>query len=189
MHLVGRFKLKSIKEFKRILIIGSPGSGKTTFSKKLGELLEIPIYHLDDFYWFENWQRIAPTEWELTLHSLCNQSSWIIDGNHFKTLDIRLSYADLVILLDYPTRVCFKSFFLRSIQRYFGINKDTLPVRIKSDLNYQPKFKIQWHLVKLVLFFKQATRPRIQGLAKKHSVEIITLLSRKKSQVFLEKQR
>jgi adenylate kinase family enzyme len=36
---------------RRVLVIGSGGSGKSTFSNKLGKLLNIEVLHLDRFYW------------------------------------------------------------------------------------------------------------------------------------------
>lgn len=40
--------------YERILVIGSPGSGKTTFSLRLGEALAIPVVHLDRLNWYGN---------------------------------------------------------------------------------------------------------------------------------------
>ena len=32
---------------KKIIIIGCPGSGKSTFARKLSDITNIPLYHLD----------------------------------------------------------------------------------------------------------------------------------------------
>jgi adenylate kinase family enzyme len=41
---------------KRIMIIGiSPGVGKSTFARRLGELLQVEVYHLDAYFWKPNW--------------------------------------------------------------------------------------------------------------------------------------
>ena len=40
---------------ERILIIGGNGSGKTTFSRALAEVLHLPLIHLDTLYWRDNW--------------------------------------------------------------------------------------------------------------------------------------
>lgn len=34
----------------KIAVIGSGGSGKSTFSRKLGNILNLPVYHLDTMY-------------------------------------------------------------------------------------------------------------------------------------------
>ena len=35
---------------KKIIIIGSPGAGKSIFSKKLKDVTNFPLYHLDMLY-------------------------------------------------------------------------------------------------------------------------------------------
>ena len=49
---------------KKILVIGSPGSGKSYFSKQLSKILNIPVYHLDLIYWHENWVSMPKEEFE-----------------------------------------------------------------------------------------------------------------------------
>ena len=49
---------------KRILIIGCAGSGKSTLAKKLSKKLQLPIIHLDKYFWGENWDRPTDEEWE-----------------------------------------------------------------------------------------------------------------------------
>ncbi|MDQ0272841.1 adenylate kinase family enzyme [Cytobacillus purgationiresistens] len=35
----------------RIMVIGvSAGAGKSTFARKLGDALHLPVYHLDSYY-------------------------------------------------------------------------------------------------------------------------------------------
>ena len=163
-----------IKQSKRILIVGSPGSGKTTFSVHLGKALQIPVFLLDDYYWLEGWQRVDPNQWKLILQQLCSKPSWIIDGNHLNTLEQRLPYADLVILLNCSVFICFWRFFKRSIKRFF--NKDGhLPRNIKESELYKPKISIQWHIIKLILFYKLLTKPKIMKLIQKHSLTILIL--------------
>ncbi len=189
LHQVERFKLNNIQSIKHILVIGSPGSGKTTFSKELSKILGLPIHHLDDYYWLENWQRIDAKEWESTLHTLCATPTWIIDGNHFKSLNIRLPYTELVIFLDYPIRVCAWSFLIRAAQRYFGFDNDSLPIRIRNDPDHRSRISIQWHIAKLILFFKHSTKPKIKKLVAEHSVQFMSFTSRKQCQQFLAEQQ
>ncbi|MEN9470647.1 MAG: AAA family ATPase [Candidatus Aquirickettsiella gammari] len=160
----------------RILVIGSPGSGKTIFAKKLANILHVPLYHLDDLYWGTNWIRVSSDKMVSILHKLCSSSSWIIDGNHFKTLEIRASYANLVIYLDIPVSLCLWRFLLRSIKRFFG-EKSTLPKKIKFDKNYRPKFHIEWHLIKLIVLFKFKTKPKILDLLNNYNLNNIRLTS------------
>lgn len=171
-------------KYKRILVLGSPGAGKTTFTKKLGEIIKLPIKHLDDYYWQSNWQRLDVNKWKEVLNNLCQQKQWILDGNHFKTLEDRLQYTDLIIWLDYPTHLCAWRFLYRSIKRLLKYD-DNLPSQIKSDVSYRPKITIQWHIIKLILFFKLTTKPGILSLINKYQRPCITLKSKKHAGIFL----
>ena len=35
---------------KKIIVIGSPGAGKSVFSQKLKDAINMPLYHLDMIY-------------------------------------------------------------------------------------------------------------------------------------------
>ena len=48
---------------KKILVIGSGGSGKSTFSRRLGEKLGLPVVHLDQLYWRPGWVETPKVEW------------------------------------------------------------------------------------------------------------------------------
>ncbi len=87
---------------KRIAIIGSSGSGKSTLARQLGEQLNLPVYHLDQYYWNAGWQPAPRESWQQTVERLAKNKQWIIDGNNRRTLDVRLGRADTVIFLDLP---------------------------------------------------------------------------------------
>lgn len=54
----------------KIMIIGANGSGKSTFSRKLGELLQLPVYHLDLYFWKPGWVQTQQEEWTELIHEL-----------------------------------------------------------------------------------------------------------------------
>jgi len=86
---------------KRILIVGRSGSGKTTFSNKLGEKLTREVIHLDNLFWKPGWVRaFTPEEWEFEIQKMIQKEEWIIEGNYHNTLEIRLKRADAVIFFD-----------------------------------------------------------------------------------------
>ncbi len=171
---------------QRILVIGSPGAGKTTWSKRLSQTTKIPVFHLDDYYWLKQWERIDPIKWQNILVQLCEKPHWIIDGNHLNTFESRLKYADLVIMLDCSVFVSFFSFCKRSLQRLF-FNDEHLPLHIKNDTLYKPRVSIEWRLIKLIILFKIKTKPRMLEIIKQHNVNFYTLPNRKAYQTLLEK--
>ncbi|MFO6421985.1 DNA topology modulation protein [Motilimonas sp. KMU-193] len=91
---------------KRIAVIGSGGSGKSTFSALLGKELNLPVYHLDQLYWKPNWVKTPKDDWLKIQQGLCESEHWIIDGNYQSTLDIRFEACDTVIFLDVNRYTC-----------------------------------------------------------------------------------
>ncbi len=104
---------------KRIMIAGCPGAGKSTLAQKLGELLEIPVIHLDRLFWKEGWQASTAGEFDEKLLQAMEAPSWIVDGNYRRTFPLRLERCDLVVYLDYNRWTCIMGALKRVIQ-YHG---------------------------------------------------------------------
>jgi hypothetical protein len=101
------------RDVRRILIVGCPGAGKTRLAARLGERLSLPVHHLDDLYWQEGWTATPEPQWTEILTALCEDSSWIIDGNYAASLSIRLVRADMVILMDPGPWACLAGYLTR----------------------------------------------------------------------------
>ena len=91
---------------QRVLVIGSPGAGKSTFSRKLAAPTGLPLTHLDDEYWLPGWVRPGRAAWEARVVELIAADRWILDGNYTSTVLLRASRADTVIVLAYPRLLC-----------------------------------------------------------------------------------
>lgn len=100
---------------QRILVIGPGGAGKTVFSRRLGEVLNLPVVHLDALYWRTGWQPTPPDEWCRLVEEVTSKPSWVIDGNYGGTLERRLIRADAVVLLDLPRLICVARVLWRRI--------------------------------------------------------------------------
>lgn len=123
-------------KYKKIIIIGSPGSGKTYCSKKISEITNIPVYHLDDFYWDKNWIEKEHSEWMKIQRELLSCNKYIIDGNYLNSLEMRINKSDLIIYMDKKMIVCLKGFIKRTIKNFLGIDID-LPQNIKNQDKYR----------------------------------------------------
>ena len=103
----------------RILVMGNPGSGKSTFSTKLSLTLDIPYYELDAIHWQKNWQMLGLPEFRQRIQQICSKSQWVIDGNYPKARDLILQRVDRVIILDLPIWKSFLRLLIRSLSRNF----------------------------------------------------------------------
>jgi adenylate kinase family enzyme len=110
---------------QRILVLGSSGSGKSTFSRQLGQLLGVEIIHLDSHYWQPNWAAASEKEWAKKLEQLLQKPGWIMDGNYPSSLDLRLSFADTVVFLDRQRLLCLWR-CVKRLLRNWGRNRQEL---------------------------------------------------------------
>lgn len=91
---------------KKVLVIGSGGSGKTTLAKRIAASLNLELIHLDSIYWKPGWVETPKAEWLKTVEEIVKREAWIMDGNYSGTLDLRILACDTVIFLDMPRIVC-----------------------------------------------------------------------------------
>ncbi|WP_421378261.1 DNA topology modulation protein [Bacillus salacetis] len=99
----------------KIALIGSGGSGKSTLAKKLGQRLNLNVWHLDQLLWKPGWTPVSKKEQIKIQTELVTQENWIIDGNYNSTLDIRLDAADTIIFLDISRFICVYRVFKRML--------------------------------------------------------------------------
>lgn len=91
---------------ERVLVIGSPGAGKSTLSHALAERTGLPLHHLDKMHWLPGWRERDRAEAFAHVEEVLATERWIIDGNYGSTLPKRIKRADTVVWLDYPTWLC-----------------------------------------------------------------------------------
>lgn len=103
---------------QKISIIGYSGSGKSTLAKKLGQICECDVLHLDCVHWLPGWQeRDSAGSCTLAAKFLDTHDSWVIDGNYQKILyERRMQEATQIIFLDFPMPICL----FRVLKRYLG---------------------------------------------------------------------
>lgn len=145
---------------EKVMIIGSGGSGKSTFARSLGEVTGLPVYHLDAIFWKPNWEPTPRDEMDELQTKLVREDKWIIDGNYGRTLEIRLQEADTVIFFDLPRYITIYRIFKRRIQ-YHG--------KTRPDLNEGCPEQLDWQFVKWVWNFRRDKRPGIMEKLKAYS--------------------
>ncbi|MBT2599207.1 MULTISPECIES: DNA topology modulation protein [unclassified Oceanobacillus] len=136
----------------KIMIIGCPGSGKSTLATQLGSHKNLPVYHLDSFFWGPGWKPIERNKFIEKQKDIMKKPAWIIDGNYGATMNTRLKYVDTIIFLHYSTTRCLYRIIKRRIQ-YHG--------QTRPDMGEDCKEKIDWEFVHYVLKFNKVQSPTI----------------------------
>lgn len=108
--------------YRKVLIVGCGGAGKSTLAVDMGKRFGLPIVHLDKLWWLPNWQTRSEQEFDELLNGELVKDDWIIEGNYLRTFKTRLKYADFCIFLDYDTELCVQSVYERA-EKYKGVTR------------------------------------------------------------------
>lgn len=167
---------------KKILVIGSGGSGKTTVATRLGESLNLEVSHLDQLFWRPGWIKREPEDWLQIVTDLTDRDSWILDGNYGGTLDVRLQKCDTVVFLDLSRWLCLWRIVKRAL-RYRN--------RSRPDMGEGCPEKLDLEFVLWVWNFPRDTKPTIAKLLYEHGAgkQIVWLRSRREVEEFLARVR
>ncbi len=160
---------------KKVIIIGCPGSGKTTFAEKLKDKTALPLFYLDAIWHKPDKTHISRGEYDALLSKILKLDFWIIDGNYSRTLESRISACDTVFLFDLPTEICLAG----ATERLGKARYDVPWIDTKLD----PSFKAQ------IEVFKDKSLPAIYALLEKYSDKMIIIFkSREEADLFLHKE-
>lgn len=151
---------------ERVLVLGSPGSGKTCFAGELARLTGLPHFNMDDLYWRAGWRRPDPEVFCRELDEVLARPRFILDGNYLRDLPQRMPHADAVVLLDMPTWVCLRAVAWRELRRYAG-HRASLPLRVRDDPAYRPRLALDFRFASLVLHFRRRTWPQVHDLVER----------------------
>ena len=158
---------------KKIIVIGCPGSGKTTFAEKLRDETGLPLFYLDAIWHKPDRTHITREEYDTRLSEILALDEWIIDGNYSRTMERRLAECDTVFLFDLPTEVCLEGAVAR-----LGKERYDLPW---IDTELDPKLKAE------IEEFPQKNRPVIYALLEKYKDQktVVVFKSREEADEFI----
>lgn len=159
----------------KIIIIGSPGSGKSTFARKLRDITNLPLYYLDMLWHKKDRTNISREEFDEKLEKILKKDKWIIDGNYQRTIEMRLKECDTVFLMDYPLEVC-----LSGAEERVGKKRDDLPwIEEKVDEEFK----------QIIVDFSKNKLPQIYKLLEKYqkNKNIVIFKSREEADNYIKK--
>ncbi|MBE6607676.1 MAG: adenylate kinase [Ruminococcaceae bacterium] len=160
---------------KKIIVIGCPGSGKSTFSRELHKITDIPLFHLDMLYWNADKTTVDKEVFRKRLCEILKKDEWIIDGNYGSTMELRLSECDTVIFLDYPTDIC-----LDGIRERRG--------KPRSDMPWFETDGEDAEFIEFIKNYNSQSRPKVIELLDKYSYKsIFVFKNRREADKFLKK--
>ena len=161
---------------KKVIVIGCPGSGKSTVSRALHNKTGIPLYHLDMMYWNADKTTVEKSVFLERLSDVLEKNEWIIDGNYGSTMELRMVACDTVIFLDYPLDVC-----LDGIKERRGKPRSDMPwIETEEDAEF----------IEFIKSYNEQQKPKVLELLKKYGDKnIIILKSREQVDAFLNGEK
>ena len=157
---------------KKVIVIGCPGSGKSTVSRALHNKTGIPLYHLDMMYWNADKTTVEKSVFLERLSAVLEKDEWIIDGNYGATMELRMASCDTVIFLDYPFDVC-----LDGIKERRGKPRSDMPwIETEEDAEF----------IEFIKNYNEQQKPKVLELLEKYSDKnIVIFKSREEADAFL----
>ena len=157
---------------KRVIVIGCPGAGKSTFSRAIANVTGLPLFHLDMIYHKPDRTTVSSEEFDSRLSEITSRECWIIDGNYQRTLEYRISRCDTVFLFDLPTDICLAG----AKERVGKVRPDMPWVENELDVEF----------AQFIKEFAEEQLPMIYELLEKHKDKNITVFrSREQADEYL----
>ncbi len=163
--------------YKKILILGNGGAGKSTFAADMGGRFSLPVVRLDKIWWLPGWVNRSEEEFDFLLSVELAKPAWVMDGNYRRTLAVRLAAADAAVLLDIPAAMCLESAYARA-KEYAGSTRPDMvegcPERVDAEFE-------EW-----ILKYDREVRPAMLAALEESKTPYFVFSSREAARAWLE---
>lgn len=163
--------------YKKILILGNGGAGKSTFAADMGGRFSLPVVHLDKLWWLPGWVNRSEEEFDFLLSAELAKPAWVMDGNYQRTLAVRLVAADAAVLLDIPAAVCLESAYAR-VREYAG--------RTRPDMGEGCPERVDAEFEGWILKYDREVRPAMLARLEESKKPFFVFSSREAARAWLE---
>ncbi|CAH0525786.1 shikimate kinase [Vibrio hippocampi] len=171
---------------KRINVIGTSGSGKSTVSRMLANRLQYPYLEMDAIFWKPNWQESSDEEFFANLTDRLNDECWVLDGNYNRTAEIKWARVDTIVWVDYS--------FARTL--YQAVKRALIRIATKQELwdktgnieSFKKSFLSRDSIVLWTLKTYNKNRVRYTELLndpKYHHIDFVRITSPQKAKAFI----
>ena len=105
----------------KIAVIGYASAGKSTFTKRLGDTLNLPILHIDKISFEPHWVERDRQLVEKDMRTFMASGNWIIDGSYTKLASERFEKADQIFIFKFNRWKCL----FGALHRWLKYRKQT----------------------------------------------------------------
>jgi adenylate kinase family enzyme len=102
---------------QRVIVVGTPGAGKSTLAEQLALRLGYPFLELDALFWGPNWISVGREVFRERVRQAIAVDCWVAGGNYSAARDLLWAAADTLIWLDYPLWFSMVRLLRRTVRR------------------------------------------------------------------------
>ena len=172
--------LTDLHQARRLMIIGQPGSGKSYLAAKLGDILGLPVVHIDKIHWQPGWVARESQVKMAMARDVHAQDAWIFEGGLFPTWEERLDRCHVLIWLDVPLFIRLWRIARRTWQTYGTTRPDlaeNCPERVSLPFyRYVLRSRRAAH-GRNTQFFAAATKPKLRLRSAQHVGDLLSRLT------------
>jgi shikimate kinase len=105
------------RAMRRVVIVGTTGSGKSVLAERLARTLSLPPIELDALFWMPGWQPALIELFRHRVDTATQADGWIIVGNYSQVRDLVWGRADTLVWLDFPLPLVLWRLLRRTVRR------------------------------------------------------------------------